>query len=298
LDIGSNTFTCAEIALSGDSNGVEVVRDVSLVVRLSESLRPGGRLQRSAVARGLEALERLTRDFGLRDKQLRAVGTQVLRSASDPESFTEPAEEILGQPIEIVDGETEALLVSQGAVIGVQAPGPYIVCDVGGQSTEVCRQDGDGVWRPLSIPLGVVWLTERYLATDPPTASELEALRAEMRAALTGADLVDAGGRLIAVAGTATTLAMLALGLETWDRDRVHGQELGRDQLEDWLSRMVAVDSETRTARYGVRPGRADVFPAGLCVLLELLDRLGHDRFTVSANGLRIGAALSLLKEN
>lgn len=297
LDIGSNTFTCAEIAPSGDSNGVEVVRDVSLVVRLSENLRPGGPLEPTAVDRGLEALEQLTRDFELRDKPLRAVGTQVLRSASDPRSFTEPAEEILGQPIEIVDGETEALLVSQGAIIGIRAPGPYVVCDVGGQSTEVCGQDQAGAWRPLSIPLGVVGLTERYLASDPPAAEELAALRAAVRAALTGADLVDAGGRLIAVAGTATTLAMLAVELETWDRDRVHGLELDREQVEGWLMRMVAVDVQARTAKYGVRPGRADVFPAGLCVLLELLDRLGHDRFTVSANGLRIGAALSLLKE-
>jgi exopolyphosphatase/guanosine-5'-triphosphate,3'-diphosphate pyrophosphatase len=297
LDIGSNTFTCAEISRGDESTEVEVVRDVSLVVRLSENLRPGGRLAPEAVARGLETLERLSRDFELRSKPLRAVGTEVLRSASDPQSFTAPAEEILGQPIEIVDGEAEALLVSRGAIIGIQAPGPYVVCDVGGQSTEVCRQDRAGAWRPLSVPTGVVGLTERHMVSDPPTPDELTALRADVRAALADVDLGEFDGRLIAVAGTATTLGMLALGLDTWERDRVHGLALDRDQVEDWLSRMVALDAEARTARYGVRPGRADVFPAGLCVLLEVLDRLGRDRFTVSANGLRIGAALTLLEE-
>lgn len=297
LDIGSNTFTCAEIARGETRGGLAVLRDVSLVVRLSEGLRPGGPLAPGAVARGLEAIEQLTRGFDLRRKPLRVVGTQVLRATCDPGPFTEPAREILGREIEIVDGETEALLVSRGAIVGIAAPGPFVVCDVGGQSTEVCRQLDEGAWRPVSLPLGVVSLTERHLTTDPPTRPEVAALRAEVRACLEAAVPAGANEHLLAVAGTATTLAMLALGLESWDRDRVHGLELDRAAVEHWLTRMLEIDSESRTRTYGVRAGRADVFPAGLIVVLELLDRLGRDTFTVSANGLRIGAALSLLEE-
>ncbi|MBW2278788.1 MAG: hypothetical protein JRF63_14950, partial [Deltaproteobacteria bacterium] len=226
-----------------------------------------------------------------------AVGTQVLRATSDPTPFTGPAEEILGSSIEILEGEQEALLVSRGAIVDIETPGPYVVCDVGGQSTEVCWQGPDGAWQPLSIPQGVVGLTERHLASDPPHRDELAALREAVRSALTSAAPAEVSGRLIAVAGTATTLAMLAIGLEQWDRDRVHGLELSRSQVEDWLERMVTVDSETRTRTFGVRTGRSDVFPAGLGVLLELLDHFHREDFTVSANGLRIGAALSLLEE-
>lgn len=297
LDIGSNTFSCAEVAPGASAGQLVVLRDVSVVVRLSEGLRPGGALEPRAVARGLEALEQLTRDFALGDKPLRAVGTAVLRMTADPSPFSRPAQEILGTEIEILDGEQEALLVGRGAIAGLSTSGPLAVVDVGGQSIEVCRRDRSGRWRPLSMPNGVVGLTERFLTSDPPLDSEVEALRLSIRETLARALPAGAEGRLVAVAGTATTLGMLELGLGRWDRERVHGLELSRDRVRDWLDRIAAVDTATRTARYGIRPGRADVFPAGLCVLVELLDRLGHERFTISANGLRIGAALSLLEE-
>jgi exopolyphosphatase/guanosine-5'-triphosphate,3'-diphosphate pyrophosphatase len=298
LDIGSNTFSCAEIARIDTPGEIEVRRDVSLVVRLSERLRPGGPLEPSAVARGLETLERLTADFALDEKPLRAVGTEVLRATSDPTPFTEPAREILGRPIEIIDGEQEALLTSWGAIAGIGVEGPFAVCDVGGQSTEICRQRADGTWQPRSIPLGVVGLTERHLRSDPPLDEEIGTLRSEVRSALVDEGLTaPAGGRLIGVAGTATTLAMLELGTRAWQRERVHGMKIKRARVDGWLARMIAVDAVTRSATYGVRPGRSDVFPAGLSVLLEVLDHLGYDRFTVSANGLRIGAALTLLED-
>lgn len=297
LDIGSNTFTCAEVAPGGAPGDVAVLRDVSVVVRLSEGLRPGAALEPRAVARGLEALERLTRDFELRNKPLRAVGTAVLRMTSDPTPFTAPAQEILGTGIEILDGGQEALLVGRGAIVGLPLSGPFVVADVGGQSTEVCWQDRNAGWHPLSMPSGVVGLTERFLASDPPLDDQVAALRGSVRETLTGALPAGGEGRLVAVAGTATTLGMLELGLRRWHRERVHGLELSRDQVREWLDRICAVDSITRTERYGIRPGRADVFPAGLCVLVEILDHLGHGRFTVSANGLRIGAALSLLED-
>jgi exopolyphosphatase/guanosine-5'-triphosphate,3'-diphosphate pyrophosphatase len=249
------------------------------------------------VARGLAALEQLTRDFALRKKPLRAVGTAVLRMTCDPSPFTRPAQEILGGEIEILDGEQEALLVGRGAIAGLPGRGPFAVADVGGQSLEVCRQERSGGWRPLSMPTGVVGLTERFLASDPPLERELEELRRSVRETLAHALPSGIEEQLVAVAGTATTLGMLELGLRRWERERVHGLELSRDRVRDWLAQITAVDTATRTARYGIRPGRADVFPAGLCVLVELLDHLGRGHFTVSANGLRIGAALSLLED-
>jgi exopolyphosphatase/guanosine-5'-triphosphate,3'-diphosphate pyrophosphatase len=297
LDIGSNTFTCAEIAALMTGGDIAVLRDSSRVSRLSENLEPGGSLDPRAISRSLEVLERLSAEFDLPRKRLRAVGTQVLRMTSDPAPFTEPAREIIGTEIEIVTGETEALLVSRGAIVGLEQHGPWAVLDVGGQSTELCRQTSDG-WRPLSLPIGVVTLTTTFLRSDPPRTEEIESLRAHVREAFTGAVERRLDGQLVAVAGTATTLAMLELDSGTWQRERVHGLELSRERVEHWLAAMVAVDSATRTERFGVRPGRADVFPAGICVLDELLAHTRADRLTVSANGLRIGAALSLLKEN
>jgi exopolyphosphatase/guanosine-5'-triphosphate,3'-diphosphate pyrophosphatase len=295
LDIGSNTITCAEIGISAGGTGITVLGDTSIVTRLSESLQPGGALDPQAITRSLAALEQLAESFGLRNKPLRAVGTQVLRMTADPTPFIRPAEQILGTRIEIVDGEHEALLVARGAILGIGGEGPFTVVDVGGQSTEVCWQAGQD-WRPQSLPMGVVGLTRRFLKSDPPLPAEVAALNAFAREAIASSVPAIPDGRLIAVAGTATTLAMLELGLETWDRDQVHGVDFSRERLGFWLARMLEVGSARRTERYRVRPGRADVFPAGLLLVDALLAHTRSERFTVSANGLRIGAALTLLE--
>ncbi|HUT79543.1 MAG TPA: exopolyphosphatase, partial [Polyangia bacterium] len=104
-------------------------------------------------------------------------------------------------------------------------------------------------------------------------------------------------GALAAVAGTATTLAWLESGQGRWDRGRIHGTGLSRERLRVWLGRMLEHDAAGRTTRFGVAAGRSDVFPAGLMVLDRVLGHLGRDEFLVSANGLRVGAALSILPE-
>ncbi|HUT77054.1 MAG TPA: Ppx/GppA family phosphatase, partial [Polyangia bacterium] len=147
LDIGSNTFSCAIVDRVGGDAPV-VLRDTSVPVRLSEGLLPGGALLPAAVDRGLRALERLVREFDLRRLPVRAVATAALRITADPESFTRPAAELLGAPIEIVDGLAEALLTVRGALLGLPGRGPTIVLDIGGQSTELCWSAPGGGWNP------------------------------------------------------------------------------------------------------------------------------------------------------
>ncbi len=294
LDIGSNTFSYTEIKQG--SFGIEVIADTSVPVRLSEGLSDGGLLNPIAVARGLQALENLVRQFKLGDKVLRAVGTAVLRMASNPEVFTGPATEILGVEIEILSGEEEALLMGKGAVLGLTGDGPWITIDVGGQSTEVCAFGSDKRRHPLSLPMGVVGLTAAFLTEDPPGPIEMESLRGEIRRVMSEAIPKDLEGTIVGVAGTATTLGVIDLKIDGWRREKVHGLEMRREVLQSWLDRMLAVPAKQRTEKYGVRPGRADVFPSGLCILDELLGHLGSDSFIISANGLRVGAALELME--
>lgn len=296
LDIGSNTFTCAELARRADGS-IAVVDDASIAVRLSEGLTAGGQLKDTAIERGLAAITELIDRFDLSAKPRRAVATQVLRMAREPQRFTEPASTLLGIPIEIVDGEAEALLVSRGATLHLGAPGPWIVVDVGGQSTEICWQQPDGAWSPLSLPIGVVGLTERFATADPPGAAQLVELRRHVRGVLAERVPPAITGELIGVAGTATTLGWLERGLDRWERDAVHGTVIDRDRLAHWTARMTAIGTAERSARYGLGAGRADVFPAGLCLMDELLSHLGRTRFVVSVNGLRVGVALTLLED-
>ncbi len=297
LDIGSNTFSCAEIRYTKNSaNPIELIDDASLPVRLSEGLIEGGRLKPVAVKRGLDALTDLAEQFDIGNKPIRAVATAVLRKTSRPEDFIKPAEEILKTKIEIISGEEEAELTCKGAVCGIPDSPSWIVMDVGGQSTEVGSRGSDGQWHGFSLDFGVVSLTEKFVFNDPPKTEEMASVSNEVRKCLYESLSKDLKGNLLGVAGTATTLGMLSLGAVVWNREKVHGLDMSLEDVMYWKSRISSVTAKERTEKYNIRPLRADVFPSGICIIEEMIRFLGKDRFTISANGLRIGVALSILE--
>jgi exopolyphosphatase/guanosine-5'-triphosphate,3'-diphosphate pyrophosphatase len=294
IDLGSNTFSLAAVEIRG---GAPVVaQDASLAVRLSEGLAPGGRLSPIAVARSLAVLSEIAPRFGVPGTPTRAVATQVLRMAADPETFAAPAREILGAEIEIVDGAEEARLVHRGGTLGLGSDRDWIVVDIGGQSTELCWRDRGGALVPLSIPVGVVGLSERFFSADPPSADELAALARAAADAVAAAVPAALDGELLGVAGTATALGALEHCPGEWRREAIQGATVSRERLRHWLDVVAAIPAAERTRRYGIGHARADVLPAGLVLLDAVLARFGRDRLTISVNGLRVGAALSILE--
>jgi exopolyphosphatase/guanosine-5'-triphosphate,3'-diphosphate pyrophosphatase len=248
------------------------------------------------VARSLELLAATAPEFGVPAVPTRAVATQVLRMAADPEAFTAAAREAIGVEIEIIDGDEEARLVFCGGTLGLEAAGPWIVVDIGGQSTELCRGEQGGALEPLSVLLGVVGLTERFFTGDPPGPEEIAALERFAAAVIAEVVPADLDGELLAVAGTATALGALEACPGEWRRAAIHGITVSRERLRHWRDVMLAMPTAERTRRYGIGRARADVFPAGLMLLDAVLARLGRERLRVSVNGLRVGAALSILE--
>ena len=269
--------------------------DDSVGVRLSEGLVTGGPLSTAAIQRGLDTLEQLTLAHNLRSKKVRAVATAVLRKTSDPGPFVDPAEQIVGHPIEIIEGEEEARLTCEGAVAGLPDAVPWIILDIGGQSTEFSWQGKDGRRQSVSIEMGVVGLTEQFLVGDPPASASVDRLRQLVRRVIEKSVPAGIDGELLAVAGTASSIAMLDKSLVKWQREEIHGARISSAALSRWMGVMASVSSHERQHVYGVRPVRADVFPAGICILEEALRFLKLDGFTVSATGLRLGVALSIL---
>jgi len=292
LDIGSNTFSFAEINFSGGH--VNIVRDFSVPTRLSEDLKLGGELKPQAVKRGLLTLEKIYSDFNLEKKRIITVATAVLRNTSNPEVFIEPATKILHQKIEILSGADEAMYTNRGAIVGIETKEPWIIVDIGGQSTELSWIESNKQ-KTISLEFGVVNLTEHFIKNDPPKSDEILALCREIRLTLSKKITNNLKGNILGVAGTATTLGLVNAGIKEWKRDKVHGQLIDKETVKKWTKNIAMATIEERTKRYGVRPGRADVFATGLCILDEIMSYLKRDSFTISANGLRIGIALSLL---
>ncbi len=263
---------------------------------MSEGLEGEGALKPIAVARCLMALEKIVTKFQPKHKRFRAVGTAALRMASNEEVFLAPAAEILGTEVEIISGQEEAVLVGQSAAFGTPLDGhPITSVDVGGQSTEICAVDGDSL-TPSSLPFGVVSLTTRFIESDPPAKSELDAIREETFRILRTKWSGDVCGEVVGVAGTATTLGRLAQGSKEYRREDIHGLRMSRTELSEWRMRISGLTAAERISKLGVPAMRADVFPAGLVVLECLLDHLGRDGFVISTNGLRYGVAMKLLE--
>jgi exopolyphosphatase/guanosine-5'-triphosphate,3'-diphosphate pyrophosphatase len=198
--------------------------------------------------------------------------------------------------VEVIDGRREAELAFRAVVCSMPdlGRGELLVFDVGGGSTELVSGAGGAVRELASVPIGAVRLSERFLAGDPPRPDEVRAMIAAIDAALAGAP-VPAGVPLVGTAGTATTLAAVALGLARYDPDRVQGMRVARAEVERQLARYLELTVAERRRIPGLEPKRADTIPAGAAIVARVLDRAGADGFVVSDRGVRWGLAYELL---
>lgn len=291
IDLGSNSALLLVL-----EEGGRVVLDRARITRLGQGVFSAGRLDPEARRRTLEAIAefvRAAREAGV--ARLVCLGTEAMRRAADADRFVEDLCKAGGiDEVRVLTADEEAEL-SVEALRDASGAGPTLV-DVGGGSTEVVQPGAAGV-RSWSLPLGSVRLTEELLPRHPIPPRDLARLRQVVEDRL--APLVADGVRahtLAAVAGTATTLAALELGLRTWDAGRVEGLRLRQGQLARWIERLAALDVEQRRELPGMEPGRADVIVAGLVVLQSVSRALGAHELRVSSRGVRFGAALRLLE--
>lgn len=299
LDLGSNTV----LLLVVDARG-RVIRDDARITRLGQGVFASLALAPEAVARtraAISELASLARADGV--DRLVAVGTEALRRARDGADFlARLVSEGWVDGARLLSGEEEAELAIEATRRSVAGRAAALaVIDVGGGSTEIAwRERADAPIAVLSLPLGSVRLTEELLPRHPVPDADLALLRARVRSATQPLALalpngLPSGSALVAVAGTATTLAALELVLPSWDESRVEGMELDTAALAAWIERLARLGVAERTRLPGLDPGRADVIVAGLVVLAGVLERLGASRFSVSGRGVRHGVALRAL---
>ena len=204
---------------------------------------------------------------------------------------------------EVLSGEEEARLSFLGATLELAAePGlarpPYLVADIGGGSTEFVLGDAARVTAAVSVDIGCVRLTERHLHGDPPAPAEIEAARADIDAALdvVAAKIPVATARtLVGLAGSVTTVAALALGLDGYDADRIHHSRLSaRPRCGSRRPGLLAQPQAERARLAVMHPGRVDVIGGGALVLTAIMDRFGFGEVLVSEHDILDGIAWSL----
>ncbi|MET4225061.1 Ppx/GppA phosphatase family protein [Oerskovia enterophila] len=282
IDCGTNSIRLL-VADVDSTTGVLTELDRRMeVVRLGQGVDRTGRLAPEALARTLDqAAEYAAVIEELGATRTRFVATSATRDAENRGEFVEGVLARLGVEPEVVSGNEEAELSFRGAtgVVAAHHEGPFVVVDLGGGSTElVLGTDApEAAW---SMDVGCVRLTERHLRSDPPTAEEIAAARADVRAALdTATQTVPLGkaATLVGLAGSVTTVTAHALGLERYDRDRIDGAVLTVEQTLDACEDLLGRTRAEREALGFMHPGRIDVIGAGALVWAEVVRRVRDD---------------------
>ncbi len=288
VDLGTNS-TRLIVADVEDGRVAEVVRRLA-ITRLGEGVDERRKLLPVPIARVRNALSEYRREAeGLGAARVLAIATSAVRDAENGEAFLGEVEWSYGFATRLLDGDEEAALMLRGVSAGrTVAPGTLLV-DIGGGSTELVLAAANGAPASVSLDVGCVRLTERFLLSDPPTADELDAAAARVRSLLPAWEPTAA----IGVAGTVTTLAMLDLGDTEHDPERTHGHLLSRSAVERELERLAGMTQADREALPGIEPGRAAVIVAGVVILREVLDAYGLDEVEASERDILHGAALA-----
>jgi exopolyphosphatase/guanosine-5'-triphosphate,3'-diphosphate pyrophosphatase len=271
------------------------------IVRLGQGVDRTGRLAPAALERTFDAL----RDYksvidahGV--ERIRMVATSATRDASNRDEFVACTSSILGVAPEVVSGDEEARLSFTGATRELLAggePGPYLVVDIGGGSTEFVLGTTD-VRAARSVDIGCVRMTERHLHADPPTAGQIAAAEADVARAIdVAAETVALGDArvLVGVAGTVTTVAAIVLDLPAYDSERIHLSRITAADVTSVADRLLSMSHAERAALPVMHPGRVDVIGAGALILRSIVRRLGLPGMIASEHDILDGIAWSTL---
>jgi exopolyphosphatase/guanosine-5'-triphosphate,3'-diphosphate pyrophosphatase len=297
VDCGTNSTRLLVVGPAGDVRAREM-----RITRLGEGVDATRRLRPEAVERTLAVLREYRSIMDAEQVgRTRLVATSAVRDATNGEDFLLPAADIIGAPAELLSGADEGRLSFAGATADLpEQAGGTVVVDIGGGSTELVTME-HGEILAVSLDIGCVRLTERFLRSDPPTGPEVAAavdvIGTELSRAVQMIPILDdsAPPRLVGVAGTVSTLASLVLDLKDYDRERIHHAVLTIDAVCRWCEILGSERVAERAERPAITEGRQDVIFAGALVLREVMHRLEQDECIVSESDILDGLVMSLL---
>jgi exopolyphosphatase/guanosine-5'-triphosphate,3'-diphosphate pyrophosphatase len=300
IDIGSNSvrLLVAEIP-EGEPWGpdLDTLARAGEACRLGRGLHESGRVDEELVDRaGIIVGEFLRRARSLGARHIVAAATAALRRASNGATAAERISELAGVPVRILSEADEARLVYRSVVMGLGKSvrgSQCVVFDLGGGSTEVVSGVGERLGRWTSLPFGAVTLTERLVASDPPTADQLTSARAWVRGELMHncALFPERTAVLAGVGGTITVLAALDAGMTTYDPAQLEGAYMPRERVMALVDRIVHSSQAERRSMPIMGEGRADIVGTGALVVEGLLERFRAPGLLCSTQGLRYGLA-------
>jgi len=296
IDIGTNTILL--LIAKMEEGKVNPLFEIETVARLGEGVQKNGILSKEAMDRGLQTLAQyLKRCQEMEIQKIFAVGTSALREAKNSKDFLNLVREKLDLPIEVISGEEEAQLSFLAVAKDLQErEKPILVVDVGGGSTEFILGEGDQIRQWISLPLGSVRFTEEFLRSDPVQEEEWGGMEKKIREHLVNIPHSQEPLSMVAVGGTATTLASVEQGLEDFIAEKIHHFVLGKEALKNQLLLYRFKTVEERKRIPGLPVARADVILAGGAILYLAMEELKCPSVLISCRGVRYGLLYEKLR--
>lgn len=297
VDCGTNSVRLLVLRRNADGTVDELTRQTRLA-RLGQGVDATGQFHPDALARTFAVLDDYARLIGEHDvDRVRFVATSAARDVSNRDLFEAGVWERLGVGVDVISGAEEARLSSAGVLGGITSPRPTLIFDIGGGSTELVVVGTEGeIASSISLDIGAVRIKERFLLTDPPTATEQDAARAYVEGQLgsSGTDFSSVASA-IGVAGTVTSVAADHLGLTSYSRDAVHGTVLTVEVIDAANRRWLKQTAEEIARQPLLPPLRAAVIGAGSMILAEIARRVPSGEVIVSESDILDGIAKELL---
>jgi exopolyphosphatase/guanosine-5'-triphosphate,3'-diphosphate pyrophosphatase len=282
------------------SDGARTIERRMIITRLGQGVDKNKALAPEAIGRVVSALEQyreLMDQHGV--EQVRMAATSAARDAANRDEFFDAAERVIGARPELLTGDEEARLSFAGATAELDPfDGPFLVVDIGGGSTELIVGSKEPE-AARSLDIGCVRLTEQFLHGDPPRPEELANavgfVRDDLEELRSQVPMLDAGRRLVGLAGTVSAVAAIEQGLAEYDRDKIHHFTLTKAAAEDVFRTMATERLADRIYNPGLERERADVIVGGCVILVCVMRVFGFQECLVSESDILDGLVASLL---
>ncbi len=297
IDCGTNSIRLLIADISGEKF-TEVLRDME-IVRLGQGVDQSKSFHSDAIDRTLLAVEKFKGLLaGKGVEKIRFCATSATRDAINRQLFIDGVRKILGVEVEVIPGNEEARLSFNGATKELTPnDAPFLVVDIGGGSTEFVFGKSE-VEFAISVDIGCVRMSERHLKTQPAQSDQLAQAIIDIDKAIAKAAAqvpISSAKSLVAVAGTATTIAAAALNLKTYDRDEIHLSRISAQEVHKVAATFQSM-SKDEIAQLGfMHPGRVDVITAGSLILSRIMAATGASEFVASESDILDGMAWSLI---
>ncbi|UFS70519.1 Ppx/GppA family phosphatase [Geomonas sp. RF6] len=295
IDIGTNSIRSIVVQVAPEGT-YRILDDERALVRLGEGLNESGSIAPAAWQRALEALSRQKKIIdGYGVDAIEAVATSAVRKAANGGALIDAIAAEVGLQVDIISGEEEAALAAASAFHNFDLEGVrHLIVDIGGGSLELITALGSHTEEVLSLELGAVFLTERFIKSDPVSPADLAKLRKYVRKTLKAH--YDRGYGplhcLVGSGGTITSLAAMVTASRRERFDSIHGYELLRSEVVHLLAMLHRKSAKERRALPGLNPERADIIVAGVAVVDELMDYFQVNLLKVNEHGIREGLIL------